>query len=91
MWDDVLRTGSSPLRRRALLRLAANHACRAATGIVGGMHHAAGSAAVPRSSALGRHLRDVHMVTQHKFHSDEVDEIAGRVLLGLDAEGVDQI
>ncbi len=88
VWDDVLQTGSSPLRRRALLRLAANHACRAATGIVGGMHHAAGSAAVPRASALARHLRDVHMVTQHKFHSDEVDEIAGRVLLGLDAEDV---
>jgi hypothetical protein len=34
----------------------------------------------------------VHTVTQHKFHSDEIDEIAGRVLLGLDAaEGVDQL
>lgn len=55
------------------------------------MHHAAGSAAAPRSSALARHLRDLHMVTQPKFHSDEVDEIAGRVLLGLDAEDVEQI
>ena len=90
VWDDVLQTGSSPLRRRALLR-AGRHACRAATGIVGGMHHAAGSAAVPRASALARHLRDVHMVTQHKFHSDEVDEIAGRVLLGIDAVDVDHI
>jgi hypothetical protein len=30
-------------------------------------------------------------VTQHKFHSDEIDELAGRVLLGLDGEGVDQL
>ncbi|MEA2842507.1 MAG: indole-3-acetate monooxygenase, partial [Actinomycetota bacterium] len=92
VWDEVVRGGAASLRRRAVLRLAANHACRVATGVVDGAHHAAGSSAVPRTSVLGRHLRDVHTVTQHKFHSDEIDEIAGRVLLGLDAaEGVDQL
>ena len=91
VWDDVLRSGSAPLRRRALLRLAANHACRAATSVVDGMHHAAGSASVPHSSALGRHLRDIHTVTQHKFHNDEVDEMAGRVLLGIDEEGCGEL
>lgn len=47
VWDDVLRSGSAPLRRRALLRLAANHTCRAATGVVDGIHHAAGRRRFP--------------------------------------------
>jgi indole-3-acetate monooxygenase len=91
VWDDVLHRGSAPARRRALLRLAANHSCPTATEVAGRMHHAAGWAAVPRQSTLGRHLRDVHTVVQHKFHSCEVDEIAGRVLLGLDCADADQL
>ena len=82
-WESVLRDGDVPARHQAMLRAAANHACRAAVRVVDFAYTTAGGTSVYRSSPLQRHFRDIHTVTQHFFHSDEIDEMAGRVLWGV--------
>ncbi len=86
-WEAVLSGGSAPARQQALVRAAANHACRSASAVVDTVYAAAGSSSVYRSSPLQRHFRDVHAVTQHFFHSEDVDQQAGSVLLGIDDIG----
>jgi len=83
VWESVLFGGSVPDRQHALLRAAANHACRAAAGVVDTAYGAGGGTSIYRSSSFQRHFRDVHALTQHFFHSEDVDEMAGRVLLGI--------
>ncbi|MEA2686474.1 MAG: indole-3-acetate monooxygenase [Actinomycetota bacterium] len=90
-WESVLSTGSVPARLQAMLRAAANHACRAAAGVVDTVYNAAGGTSIYRSSPLQRSFRDIHSVTQHFFHSEDVDEQAGRVLLGVDDLGATRL
>ncbi len=82
-WESVLSGTPVPPRRQALLRAAANHACRSASGVVDAVYATAGSSSVYKSSPLQRHFRDIHAVTQHFFHSEDVDQMAGQVLLGV--------
>jgi len=86
-WEAVLSGASVPARQQALLRAAANHACRSASAVVDAVYASAGSSSVYRSSPLQRHFRDVHAVTQHFFHCEDVDQQAGQVLLGVDDLG----
>lgn len=83
-WDAVLSQGAVPIRRQAMLRAAANHACRSAAQVVDVAYSTAGATSVYRSSPLQRQFRDIHTLTQHFFHSEEIDEMAGRALLGID-------
>jgi alkylation response protein AidB-like acyl-CoA dehydrogenase len=83
LWDAVLSGGALPDRQRALLRAAANHACTSAAAVVDTVYRAAGGTSVYASSPLHRHFRDIHTVTQHFFHSEDIDIISGAVLLGV--------
>ncbi|HEX3786520.1 MAG TPA: hypothetical protein VHW44_01555 [Pseudonocardiaceae bacterium] len=71
--DDLLRARS---------RIAINQVRATCVEVVGRLHAAAGSAAVGDTSVFVRALRDVHTAAQHYLFSDEINELAGVVLLG---------
>ena len=50
------------------------------------MYELGGGSSIYRASALQRCFRDAHVVTQHAMVGEPALELAGRVLLGLDAD-----
>jgi alkylation response protein AidB-like acyl-CoA dehydrogenase len=74
------------LEGRARLRLAAAHATTEAAAAVDLVYHAAGATAVYDTSSLQRCFRDVHVATQHAMVNASATALAGRVLLGVDAD-----
>jgi alkylation response protein AidB-like acyl-CoA dehydrogenase len=68
---------------RALLRLAATQATRAAAQAVDRMYHAGGGSSIYATSPLQRHFRDVHVATQHVMVAEPTYAMVGRVLLGV--------
>jgi alkylation response protein AidB-like acyl-CoA dehydrogenase len=82
----VRAEGTIATRERALLRLAATHATTNAARAVDLMYTAGGGTALYATSPLQRCFRDVHAVTQHMMVGAPTAELAGRVLLGLDAD-----
>lgn len=74
------------LAERARLRLAATHATRTAATVVDAMYELGGGSSIYESNALQRRFRDVHVATQHMMVAPATFELAGRVLLGLDAD-----
>lgn len=78
--------GSLDLRTRARLRLAATHATMSSAKVVDMMYGAGGGSSIYRISPLQRRFRDVHAATQHVMVAPPTLELAGRVLLGLEAE-----
>jgi alkylation response protein AidB-like acyl-CoA dehydrogenase len=70
-------------RERALLRLAATHATRAAAQVVDRMYTAGGGSAIYTTSPLQRYLRDVHVATQHVMVAEPTYTLVGKVLLGV--------
>ncbi|MBI5505398.1 MAG: acyl-CoA dehydrogenase family protein [Deltaproteobacteria bacterium] len=85
-WEMASRCGEISLRQRALLRLAASYCVTQAAGVVDAMYEAGGGTSIYRSSALQRCLRDVHTATQHMMVASPTLELAGRVLLGREAD-----
>jgi alkylation response protein AidB-like acyl-CoA dehydrogenase len=85
-WELAGAGGPIPLALRARLRLAASHAARAAARCATDMYELGGGTSVYRRSALQRCFRDAHVVTQHAMVAEPTFELAGRVLLGLDAD-----
>ncbi len=73
-------------RARARLRMAATFAAEASARSVDVAYNLAGGASVWESSPLQRHLRDVHVMTQHVMVGEGTLKLVGRVLLGLDAD-----
>lgn len=84
--EEAARQGTTALRTRALLRVAAAQAAQAAARAVDLCYEAAGSTGVYARSPLQRCFRDVHVVTQHLMVGPAAELLAGRVLLGLDAD-----
>jgi alkylation response protein AidB-like acyl-CoA dehydrogenase len=86
--DDAwtVATAGEPLslEHRTSLRLAATHAATVATEVVRSMYTLGGGSAIRSDSALQRHLRDVHVPTQHIMVAPATWEVAGRALVGLD-------
>lgn len=74
------------LRERARLRLAATHATIASTQVVDLMYTAGGGTSIYRTNTLQRRFRDIHTATQHVMVAQPTFELAGRVLLGIDAD-----
>ncbi|MGE3632237.1 MAG: acyl-CoA dehydrogenase family protein [Sandaracinaceae bacterium] len=68
---------------RARLRMAATFAAQASARAVDAAYTLAGGAAVWDESPLQRHLRDVHVMTQHLMVGEPTLKPVGRVLLGL--------
>lgn len=71
---------------KARLRMAATFAAGAAARTVDAAYHLAGGAAVWDESPLQRHLRDVHVMTQHVMVGDSTLKPIGRILLGLETD-----
>jgi alkylation response protein AidB-like acyl-CoA dehydrogenase len=80
-------TDPKMLASRAQIRLAACHAATDGAAVTAAMYELGGGAAIYESSPLQRHLRDVHVATQHMLVAPSTWELAGRSLLGqpLDA------
>lgn len=74
------------LADRARVRIAASHAVRGAARAVDAMYELGGGSSIYRASALQRCFRDVHVVTQHASVAAGSLELAGRALLGVDAD-----
>lgn len=68
---------------RARLRLAATHAAQASASVVRRAYSLGGGASVWDESPLQRHLRDVHVMTQHVMVGAQTKKTIGRILLGL--------
>ncbi len=84
--SEEARAGAISIGGRTGLRLAASHATRAAAECVRRMYEAGGGTSVYAGSRLQRHFRDVHVATQHLMVAPASWELAGRLLLGLEAD-----
>ena len=78
--------GAVELADRARVRIAAAHAVRGAARAVDAMYELGGGSSIYQSNALQRCVRDVHVVTQHASVAQGSLELAGRALLGVDAD-----
>jgi indole-3-acetate monooxygenase len=67
------------------MRLATTHALQASLAVVDAMYTLAGGTAVYDNSPLQRHLRDVHVASQHTTVSTNTLETIGQLLLGVEA------
>ncbi len=85
-WDAARASGEVTTELKAGLRLAASHAMRSSRDAVDSMYELGGGSAIYESSPLQRRLRDVHVATQHMLVGPATWELAGRVLLGQEAD-----
>lgn len=83
VWDEVLAGRPPTVEQRMHVHLACSSAARSSVQVVELLHAAAGTTANFESSPLDRQLRNVRVVPQHIMVSDQWNETAGRVLLGL--------
>jgi len=86
VWQRAEAGGAMGLAERARVRVAASHAVQAATEAVDAVWALAGGSAIYLDSPLQRLFRDAHVVTQHASVSGGSFELAGRALLGVDAD-----
>ncbi|MBV9932798.1 MAG: acyl-CoA dehydrogenase family protein [Actinobacteria bacterium] len=70
---------------RARLRMASTHGALTSARVVDTAYNLGGGTSVYESSPLQRYFRNVHVATQHMIVSPPTLQLAGRVLLGLDA------
>lgn len=82
-WRCVASGDQVDIEARAMLRLAANHASRAAVDVTEACFALAGTTAIFLDNPMQRFLRDALVVNQHAFLGDGHFESAGRVLLGM--------
>ena len=87
LWQTVVKGEPLDVRLRALHVAACADAAAACVDAVEHVLQAAGTSANPRRSPLERQARDVRVVRQHITVAPHHIEDAGRVLLGLPAEG----
>jgi alkylation response protein AidB-like acyl-CoA dehydrogenase len=84
-WTEACAGQPIGIAARRDVRLATTHAVQRATRVVDTAYTLAGGAAVYESSRLQRHLRDVHVTTQHIMVGPGTLETVGRLFLGVDA------
>jgi alkylation response protein AidB-like acyl-CoA dehydrogenase len=88
LWDAVRAQRAVGLRDKALLQIACSDAVRACAEAVDRVCEAAGTSANALGSPLERCARDVRVVRQHVTVAPQHLDDAGRVLLGLEPEGL---
>ena len=86
-WTKAIE-GETGLDDRLAVRTANHHAVHTSAAVIDRMYSLVGGSSVFESSPLQRHMRDVHVATQHMMNADSVMELAGRVLLGADERGI---
>jgi alkylation response protein AidB-like acyl-CoA dehydrogenase len=84
-WSLARAGGPMPIGARRDMRLAATHATRASIEVVNAMYTLAGGSSVYDNSPLQRHLRDVHVASQHITVGSGTLETIGQLLLGVEA------
>jgi indole-3-acetate monooxygenase len=87
MWESVLAERTISVEQRALVRLAATHACEVAVQVTDQMSTAAGTSALYTSNPLERAVRDVQAAARHFSVQQATYEPFGRILLGLPVDG----
>ncbi|MEO1336082.1 MAG: acyl-CoA dehydrogenase family protein, partial [Myxococcota bacterium] len=85
-WAMAQNDGLLSVDARADLRLACTHATRESAEVATTAYELGGGTSVYASHPLQRHFRDAHVATQHIMVAPASYELAGRVLLGLDAD-----
>ncbi len=85
-WDAARTGGRLTLAHRRDLRLATTYAVRTCAKAVDAMYELGGGSSVYDSSRLQRCFRDVHVATQHMLVGTPTLELAGRLLLGVEAD-----
>jgi len=88
LWETAKAGGEVQRRDRALLQLACSDAVRGCAEAVEAVVEAAGTSANRLDCPLERLARDVRVVRQHATVAPHHALDAGRVLLGLDPEGL---
>jgi alkylation response protein AidB-like acyl-CoA dehydrogenase len=86
VWARVAAGGTISLAERARVRIAAASAVCGAARAVDLAYELGGGSSIYQSSPLQRCFRDAHVVTQHASVSNGSLELAGRALLGVDAD-----
>jgi alkylation response protein AidB-like acyl-CoA dehydrogenase len=85
-WDEA-KTGSRlSVDARRDVRLSATHAAHASVRVVDLMYNLGGGTSVYKTSPLQRIFRDVHVASQHMMVAPPTMELAGKLLLGQEAE-----
>jgi alkylation response protein AidB-like acyl-CoA dehydrogenase len=84
-WSSAAAQGVS-VEQRTLLRLAARNACTACARAVDLMYEAGGGTSIYESSRLQHCFRDVHVLTAHMMVAPAIEELTGRLLLGLETD-----
>ncbi|MGI8460052.1 MAG: acyl-CoA dehydrogenase family protein [Solirubrobacterales bacterium] len=85
-WEQASERDEVDVERRLGLRLAATNAARAGAAVTTTVHELAGVSGVYESSPLERAFRDVNVARRHLVVAPGTDELAGRLLLGLDTD-----
>ncbi len=85
LWADAETRRQTPDEQRALLRAAIVNAATTSAQVVDLMYNAGGGTSIHEVSPLERCFRDIHAVTQQIMLAPERLEVAGRVLLGMEA------
>lgn len=83
-WDAALAGDPVDVAARVAMRLAAAHAASECVAVTDAAWTLAGGTAVYETSALGRCVRDAHVVTQHIMVAPKLNETLGKFLLGAD-------
>ncbi len=88
MWGKVIAGEHISTRERALFQLACSDAVRGCVSAIDAVCDAAGTTANSQDHPLERIARDVRVVRQHVTVANHQIDDAGRVLLGLPAQGL---
>jgi len=88
LWQDVLAQRQIPAENLALFQAACSDAAAGCAQAVDLLCDAAGTTANAKGHPLERLARDVRVVRQHASVASHHIEDAGRILLGLPAEGL---
>jgi indole-3-acetate monooxygenase len=85
-WDAVLDGDRISFEQRARVRIACTNAALEAARATDLAYHLGGGSSVFTTNVLQRCFRDVHTATQHVMVSPRTLELAGKVLLGVEAD-----
>jgi alkylation response protein AidB-like acyl-CoA dehydrogenase len=83
-WDVAASGRPVDVDARVAMRLAAAHAVSECVAVTESAWTLAGGTAVYDSSALGRCVRDAHVMTQHIMVAPKLNETLGKHLLGAE-------
>ncbi len=87
-WRTVQAGGRPTIEQRAQLRMGCVNAGVSAAEAVDIVYRLGGSASIFEGNRIERCFRDVHTATQHGALAPRTLEVVGRVLLGLDPQGL---